>query len=527
MIKDVPIDLHVDYSGQVREVTVTEEISNRARILGSSVAAGAVQNDRIDLCYEVGSFDRALWNDLLVGDSVARESMRAGRQHYEAFSSFGREVFHRLRAHAPQKLEEPNPGSGWAQRLHASGEEDVERLRQRTMGDRIRSTHATIAVCDTLIDHVEHPKEQVPDARKEQEAEEMIRRMVERAKDPERKEELEQEAEAMAQLAAETAQSADEAAEDMDGVSMRGAMRRAVQAANERLDDIDAVEDCFGFGTGIGDRSILSDPSTAATLANLLKQNRGKLRKVIELAGRMKRDAANEQRKQPRYGVGEPVDVTKGDDLLDLMPEEYVNRAMHRPLFYARYLDRALLVRKRTVDEPKKKGPIVMAIDCSGSMGGDRHAWAMATAIAYLQVAREQRRSFAVFFFDRQLYGEQRFPASSPVDPDKLIELLSFSQPGGGTDFEEPLSRCRLIIDEEPDFELADIIMITDGECVVGEDWLQDFNRWREDKGVRVFSILIGVRAEGSTNQEFSNEVVSLDRELRNDKEALGLFGKV
>ena len=148
---------------------------------------------------------------------------------------------------------------------------------------------------------------------------------------------------------------------------------------NNLLNDVDAVEDCFGFGTGVNDGGALEDPTVASKLLPLIKQSRGKIAKVIALAGRLKREAANEQRKAPRFGAGEPVDVTLGDDLSDLMPVEYTNRAVEGPLWLARYVDRALLTRKRRDEEPSKTGPVVMCVDCSGSMSGDRYAWAMAT----------------------------------------------------------------------------------------------------------------------------------------------------
>lgn len=522
----------VDPQGEISQTLALRERVDQMQGAAATRKAGGAAAERGDLCFKVGGFDRTLWTDLMIGDDATRETMRAGRTFYEAFDTFGREVFHRLRAHAPEKLEEPASGSGWAEVLHDAGEEEIDNLRARTVGDRVRSGYATSAICDTLINRVEHPKEKIEDPRKDEQVAAMLRRMAERAKDKgddQGAEEMQGQAAGFDERAQTAAKKAQGAADMMDGVSMRSAFREGIQRAQEQLDNLDAVEDCFGFGNGANSGE-LADPTVARKLVSLLNDKAGKmkqLRKVIDLAGRMKREADSRQRAKPREGVGEPVDVTRGDNLLDLMPESMLYRAKPlRRLFWADYVDHSLLIRKRQIEEPKKQGPIVVCVDSSGSMRGDRHAWAMATALAYLQIAIEQKRSFAVVHFASSVLRVDRFVKEEKISIDALIKLVSFSSTGGGTSFQEPLGKARDIIRSEKDFKDADIILITDGQCSISDMWEDDFNAWRTASGARTFSILIGMEGD-SVNDGFSDKVVSLDSELRRDGAALDLYGEV
>jgi uncharacterized protein with von Willebrand factor type A (vWA) domain len=72
-----------------------------------------------------------------------------------------------------------------------------------------------------------------------------------------------------------------------------------------------------------------------------------------------------------------------------------------------------------------------------------------------------------------------------------VFDVIDFAEFffGGGTDFERPLDMAAKVIDD--DQPKADIIMITDGICDVGDEWLKEFTQWRDEAEVSVYSVVI------------------------------------
>ena len=106
----------------------------------------------------------------------------------------------------------------------------------------------------------------------------------------------------------------------------------------------------------------------------------------------------------------------------------------------------------------------------------------------------------------------------------KILEIAEYYL-GGGTDFETPLNKALEII-EETDFKKADIVFTTDGECGVDEDWLEDFIKIRDEKEIRVHSVLIDAgNSSNHTVSQFSTEV-SFSSDLTADN-AIEIFEAV
>ncbi|KKM19822.1 hypothetical protein LCGC14_1651650, partial [marine sediment metagenome] len=84
--------------------------------------------------------------------------------------------------------------------------------------------------------------------------------------------------------------------------------------------------------------------------------------------------------------------------------------------------------------------------------------------------------------------------------------------------FEAPLSAAQDIITEDKEFKQADIILISDGSCDVGDDWLKIFNQSRKDQEFHVISVVISAYSESC--DKFSDKVVHIN-DITNDDKAL------
>ena len=106
-----------------------------------------------------------------------------------------------------------------------------------------------------------------------------------------------------------------------------------------------------------------------------------------------------------------------------------------------------------------------------------------------MDTARRQKRDFAAVFFDTAILAQFRFERgkASPED------IFRFATVGahGGTNYEVPLSWA-LDVQSESKFRSADILMISDGEYAVSDDFFSRLMRTKKERGLRIMSILIG-----------------------------------
>jgi len=102
---------------------------------------------------------------------------------------------------------------------------------------------------------------------------------------------------------------------------------------------------------------------------------------------------------------------------------------------------------------------VVVLLDKSGSMEGEKDIWATAVALALLAVAHRQRRPFALLAFESIV----RFEVVVEPGGDLPDEAL-FVGCGGGTDIGAAVGRGLDIIAERPGvMRKADVVLITDG----------------------------------------------------------------
>ena len=163
--------------------------------------------------------------------------------------------------------------------------------------------------------------------------------------------------------------------------------------------------------------------------------------------------------------------------------------------------------------EEKGRGPMVVCLDGSASMAGDKELWSKAVTLTLLDIARRQRRLFRFLCFssaDQPLWTLDLNPQKRyEIDERRVYDLAEYF-PGGGTDFEKPLDAAVDCL-RKARYRRGDIVFITDGECRVGADWLAAFREEKQRLGFFVFSVLIDVGiSTRDTVREFSDRVTSV-----------------
>ena len=84
--------------------------------------------------------------------------------------------------------------------------------------------------------------------------------------------------------------------------------------------------------------------------------------------------------------------------------------------------------------------------------------------------------------------------------------------PGGGTDFQQPLSAALECL-QQARYKRGDIVFITDGECRVDAQWLSEFKRAKEQLGFSLFSVLIDVGSSSlGALKDFSDKITTVSQ---------------
>lgn len=278
---------------------------------------------------------------------------------------------------------------------------------------------------------------------------------------------------------------------------LRKAMRNAMKQTLSDMKNESDMADAWGSEPGALTRMSYQE---RMDLARRVRKS-PKLKKLAPLVGRVKRLAMGEQTKKIIHGRDEVHDVELGNDLSRVLPTQFLDLMDEdrEVLFMKNFLEGSLLQTEMRGTVKLGKGPIIVVMDQSGSMGcsdGDgitREMWAKANALALLDIAKTQGRNFYGINFSHVKSDMMEFQFDKGAA--SLEQVLDYAEffINGGTDFEHPLSRALEIIADErlKGYEKADIVFITDGACAVSPEWLLNYNEKRKEHDIRVFGIFV------------------------------------
>lgn len=229
-----------------------------------------------------------------------------------------------------------------------------------------------------------------------------------------------------------------------------------------------ALEHVAMAGAGAGSEEWQGEEhenARAKALADRLR-NDERLKRLSDLAGKFKRIVLAKQKMRVKRGVDEITDIEQGDDISRLLPSELVRFATPRQRLAATrdLFERKCLQYQMTSTELLGRGPIVLCIDKSGSMEGDKDVWASAIGLALLDMAHRQRRAFILLGFNDRVV---QTVVCRPGEP--LPENALFYPTGGGTNIAAVLKKVLRAVETATASKRSDVILITDGESHAGE----------------------------------------------------------
>ncbi|MFD5320002.1 VWA domain-containing protein [Streptomyces sp. NPDC127098] len=428
-------------------------------------------------------FDRLTWRDTYRQSAGLRELVAELTERHEHAGDLLADAFLAAYQVRPRLRErgEMAPSRLFNHRIVAALTEspDFAELRRETAGDPYAAAMAVLAQAAAL------------------------RRMLERSRD------AREEAERAAGDATTVAEVAEVAV--VTGAHRRAARALAVAAPGIRAEARNAAaraavavreEAALMRAWGIGPGELERMPfEQRARLAERLRT--GRLARWAELIGRFRQMADGERARRVENATGELVGVTLGDDLARVIPAELANLGLPglRAVFAARYAAGELMLYESQGERATGQGAVIACVDTSHSMyeagpgGVTREAWAKACALALLDQARRARRDFVgILFSSADRIRIFRFPADQPAG---VAPVLDFAETflGGGTSYQTPLSAAAELLAEEFDDAArarGDIVLITDDECDVTEEWTRGWHEAKRRLGFRLFGVAVG-----------------------------------
>lgn len=283
-------------------------------------------------------------------------------------------------------------------------------------------------------------------------------------------------------------------------------IRSTQRAIKQAADDVrDARDGAAAFGLEVG-QDTGTDPKAVMRMFRQLKDN-PTLRHISECAGRFRRLAASLQRAKPVHGMDDMVGVVLDDDLGRLLVNEQAALCVPELELdtLRRLTERQAMCREYKARESLGRGPIMVLVDESSSMRGERIAHAKGLALALTWLARHQNRWISLVGWSSE--GQVRHVTFPPGEVDQAALMGWCAQQFDGGTYPPLDAVSNLFAETGAPKGKTDVIWITDGECgLPGE---AQFNRFREKENLKVWTIAVGT--SGDSFQPVSDVVASVN----------------
>jgi len=445
------------------------------------------------------------WHEDLHTESVGKypklkESIQNGTSKYEEFGEFSNEVFSRLYSNDNiQKLKKVEHWRRWAKEAHEILDDlpEFKSLASRVRGNEMLTAAAASTMVSETDKRLPEPKDRIYDATDIKEQIEKLKRELKNSPHGPLLIDEEGKRQRLNQLQKQLSQNISNQTK-IDPHSIRGPLKKSAQSAIDHVDNI--VTAIRAVGKTPADLNAIDDEFSGLFMQFIM--NNPLFMNIMEMAGRLNRVLIGLRAKNVHYARSEVVGITQGNDLSRVIPSELAMLELDEDTFLMKFAKGELLQYKLQGNEKEGKGPIVVCVDFSGSMGGQREVWSRAIALALMTQAREEARQFAACLFNHQV--ERQYDWESP--PKDLLEFCSVAS-CGGTNFMSALDWASEMVVKGVG-EKSDIIFITDGEDGVDLKYIEEFKRKIGD--TRVLGIHIG--GYHSTLSQFCDKIWNVSK---------------
>lgn len=293
----------------------------------------------------------------------------------------------------------------------------------------------------------------------------------------------------------------DKPAPGSEGESIADQVARIRSTSKALAEAADMVDTAGDMAAGLGMSGVGSslDQAKLAEYFRLVRSDET-LRKILQFAGRAIRRCRALQRTKLTADRGELTGVELGGDVARLVPWEACQVSGAVPeletLALLRLAQHRSLCYRQQRTEPTESGPIVIVVDESGSMDGEKIIAAKGIALAMAWLARQQKRWCALVGFSGGTNGNRLACPPNVVDQAAVIDWVTHFY-GGGTTLDVPLVELPTVYWAEfmrqgmPRGK-TDVIIVTDAIVNADDEMVASYRRWAAAESVSTFGIVIG-----------------------------------
>jgi uncharacterized protein with von Willebrand factor type A (vWA) domain len=274
-----------------------------------------------------------------------------------------------------------------------------------------------------------------------------------------------------------------------DEMATLRAVGRAVAEAGKEVNELREAAGALGMGPG---EPGSNDPRAVAELFRRVRGD-ATLRRICELAGRFRRVAQSKQRQKVVHGLDDVVGVEPGGEVGRLLPSELARLMLPELELDAlrRIAEKEGMCREHHAVEPVGKGPVIVCLDESGSMSGEKIHTAKALALALAWVARQQRRWCALCACSGDS-GERLLPLPpGRWDESRLADWLA-AFIGKGSEIDVPVREMpRMYAELKAPPGVTDLIFVTDAKCRLPAEVKKCFLKLKASAKARLVTLVI------------------------------------
>ena len=270
---------------------------------------------------------------------------------------------------------------------------------------------------------------------------------------------------------------------------------QAVSAAVEKAEEVQNIIGAWSDTPGD-----LKKSEVNTGLLDLVRSSQV-LKDISKYLGRFREIFAQGKRNSYAYGRGEKYSLELGNNLSRALTSELAMLASPKtvPLFLQKYQRKQIKQYQRRELIYKGMGDIICCLDESISTQGDPAAWGKAVVLTLLEIAADSGRSFALIHFaGGGDFKTDLFLPGNYTMQDKLAAAETFLN--GGTDFQTPMEEALRLM-KEAGFENADIVFVTDGECALSQEYLEEL---KQEQTVHRFNVTGVLLDKGNPGMDFS-----------------------
>jgi len=269
----------------------------------------------------------------------------------------------------------------------------------------------------------------------------------------------------------------------------------------------EAINSLHGDAEGAGSHT--NNLEEKRELAKKLRTD-SKLRQLVTKLGALRRVWCERKRARKVADSYESITGCKfSDDVVRAFPAEIALATTDKgkALFALKYSQKTLLTKDFTANRKDiGKGPIILYVDVSGSMGGEPELWSKAISFVVAEEAAKQKRNVEVHLFDTRIANSIELTFDRKQN-NELLNFVGTWMLGGGTSFNAVLAHAVGRLEAR---EKADVLLITDGHSEVHDNFIKRLNTLKSELGIHWNTICVN-SVVPSVCTKFSDHVFKVD----------------